>query len=278
MSKELLVIEEIPKVPVRWNYWESVKEVKVFMFKWKGLTENLALELYIARTVLSKPGARTDLKPEQTWSQYCLDIGSQKRIVNRWIDRLFLQPQDKSPEVPELPAGKFDVIYADPPWQYSNSGFEESAQSKYRTMPNEELFDFIEKLNPHIIQPAVLFLWVTAPFINIGFQVCEAWSFDYKTNMVWLKNKGPSIGWFVQGRHEHLFIATRGEGMHPKIRPISWFSALTTKHSKKPEEAYELIERMYPVDYKRPHHLELFARNAREGWVGWGLEYENKKD
>ena len=38
------------------------------------------------------------------------------------------------------------------------------------------------------------------------------------------------------------------------------------EHSRKPDEAYELIERMYPDLPK----IELFARSAREGWASWG--------
>lgn len=169
---------------------------------------------------------------------------------------------------PELPEGQFNVIYADPPWQYSNSGFDESAQQHYPTMTNEELYELIEKLNSSIADPAVLFLWVTNPFLYIGHQLIEAWSFDYKTDMVWVKNKGPSMGWFVTSRHEHLFIATRGEGMHPEFRPISWFQADATKHSKKPEIMYETIEKMYP----KGKYLELFARNTRPNWTSWGNE------
>jgi N6-adenosine-specific RNA methylase IME4 len=169
---------------------------------------------------------------------------------------------------PELPEGTFNVIYADPPWQYSNSGFDESAQQHYPTMTNEELYDMAEKLNPVIAEPAVLFLWVTNPFLWVGLQLCEAWSFDYKTNFAWIKNKGPSMGWFNLARHELLFIATRGEGMHPVERPNSWFEGEVTKHSKKPEAIYEMIEKMYP----NQKYLELFARNTRQGWTSWGNE------
>jgi N6-adenosine-specific RNA methylase IME4 len=38
------------------------------------------------------------------------------------------------------------------------------------------------------------------------------------------------------------------------------------EHSRKPDEAYELIERIYPDLPK----IELFARNARPGWQAWG--------
>jgi N6-adenosine-specific RNA methylase IME4 len=40
------------------------------------------------------------------------------------------------------------------------------------------------------------------------------------------------------------------------------------EHSRKPDEAYEMIERMYPDLPK----IELFARQARLGWAAWGNE------
>ena len=39
------------------------------------------------------------------------------------------------------------------------------------------------------------------------------------------------------------------------------------KHSRKPAEAYELIEKRSKGPY-----LEMFAREARENWERWGLE------
>ena len=42
----------------------------------------------------------------------------------------------------------------------------------------------------------------------------------------------------------------------------------STKHSKKPIVAYEMIEKMFPKSTK----IELFARNHREGWDVWGNE------
>jgi hypothetical protein len=37
MNKELIILEE-PKVPTNWNYDQSVKKVKVWVYKWKNLT------------------------------------------------------------------------------------------------------------------------------------------------------------------------------------------------------------------------------------------------
>ena len=54
----------------------------------------------------------------------------------------------------------------------------------------------------------------------------------------------------------------------PARRPPSVIHAPTREHSRKPDEAYELIERMYPELPK----IELFARGRREGWTAWGNE------
>ena len=40
-----------------------------------------------------------------------------------------------------------------------------------------------------------------------------------------------------------------------------------TKHSKKPEEFYGIIEEMY-----QGKKIELFSRKQRKGWEMWGLE------
>lgn len=49
------------------------------------------------------------------------------------------------------------------------------------------------------------------------------------------------------------------------------FTEPATKHSKKPEIAYKIIEDLYPDTEK----VELFARNEREGWDCWGNEVPN---
>jgi N6-adenosine-specific RNA methylase IME4 len=40
-----------------------------------------------------------------------------------------------------------------------------------------------------------------------------------------------------------------------------------TEHSRKPEELYTEIERLF-----EGHRCELFAREERSGWDAWGLE------
>src|SRR5262249_23037626 len=102
-----------------------------------------------------------------------------------------------------------------------------------------------------------------------------AWGFEYKTGAVWAKDV-IGLGHFVRGQHEHLLIATRGDFPCPLPgnRPSSVIQAPRREHSRKPDEAYELIERMYPELPK----IELFARNSRRGWDAWGNQAPGSAD
>ena len=165
---------------------------------------------------------------------------------------------------PEMPEGIFNVIYADPPWQYSNSGFASSAVKQYETMPTPEICKLKFKMDKN----AVLFLWATNPLLGDAFKVISAWGFEYKTNFVWVKkDSGATGGFYVLGRHELLLIAVKGQ-MLPFKTFDSVIESQKTKHSVKPEIVYEFIEAMYP----NRAFLELFARQKRKGWTTFGTE------
>ena len=118
---------------------------------------------------------------------------------------------------------------------------------------------------------AVLFMWATSPNLQQAFDVLAAWGFEYVTSLAWVKDK-IGLGYWVRGQHELLLIARRGSmpAPLPADRPPSVINAARREHSRKPDEAYELIERMYPGLPK----LELFARGQREGWIAWGNQAE----
>lgn len=83
-----LIISEIlekPNIPKEWNYDDSVKKVKGFVYKAKNLTQEILKELWIAREKLSSRYYRDGAKVP-SWSQYCVEIGSSKQVVNRWLN------------------------------------------------------------------------------------------------------------------------------------------------------------------------------------------------
>jgi len=127
-------IKSAPTIPEDWSYDESVKKVQGFIYKWRNITEELLTELWIAREKIKgifeeyQKGGGTKVPPPPTWSGYCRDIGSSRQVVNRWLAAYEGKPKkllDAPP--PDLPAGKYFVLYADPPWKYQNTGFDESA-------------------------------------------------------------------------------------------------------------------------------------------------------
>ena len=91
---KLIKIDKLdkPEIPEDWDYNESVKNIKGFIYKMKNLTEEILNELWIARGILSKSGATGHIKnlsdanaPLKTWNDYCEEIGEDKSTVNRWL-------------------------------------------------------------------------------------------------------------------------------------------------------------------------------------------------
>ena len=171
-------------------------------------------------------------------------------------------------EPPPLPPGLFDVILADPPWAYDNQIESWGPTSlHYPPMPLADIC----RLPVPAAGNAVLFLWVTNPFLRDAFGVVDAWGFEYKTNIVWVKRNlaRPGSGFYVRGRHELLFVCTRGRMVPDQAgrSPVgSVLEADAGEHSAKPDEVYALIESIYPGRAC----LELFARRNRPGWTAWG--------
>lgn len=174
---------------------------------------------------------------------------------------------------------KFDVIYADPPWHYNSRRasagiFGGGAGFHYPTMNDDEICALpvaeISATN------AVLFLWVTFPHLQTGLRVIDAWGFTYKTcAFTWVKLnptcKGVffGVGYYTKSNAEICLLATRGKILTPAVNDISQvIVAPRREHSRKPDEAWRRIQRLYP-DQSR---IELFARETREKWACWGNE------
>ena len=169
-----------------------------------------------------------------------------------------------------LPTGeqKFSVIYADPPWRYDFSETtNREIENQYPTMDIEEIKTI--DLSKFCHTDAVIYLWATAPKLREGLAVIEAWGFEYKTNMVWVKDK-IGMGYWARNQHELILIGTRGKFPPPPSdkRVSSIIEAPRTKHSQKPMQCAELLETLYPEMAK----IELFCREPRKGWAAWGNE------
>ena len=172
---------------------------------------------------------------------------------------------------------KFSTILADPPWQFANRtgkmAPEHRRLHRYQTM---KLQDICKVPVPEIAADrAHLYLWVPNALLAEGLEVMKAWGFTYKTNVVWYKVRkdggpdGRGVGFYFRNVTELLLFGIRGRirTLQPGRTEVNIMVSRKQEHSRKPDLAYDLIERCSPGPY-----LELFARSPREGWAQWGDE------
>ncbi len=192
---------------------------------------------------------------------------------------------------PPLPNARYDVIYADPPWDYGgkmqydkscikseNAGFKRAifisaADFKYPTLKLGRL----KELDVASIasDDCVLFMWTTGPQLAGAVALGEAWGFQYKTvAFVWDKQVH-NPGRYTLSQTEFVLAFKRGKFPAPRgARNIKQLvSARRGGHSEKPEIVIEGITKMFPTQRK----IELFARKNHDGWDSWGLEIPGSK-
>ena len=169
---------------------------------------------------------------------------------------------------PPLPAGPFELVYADPPWQLGNPQSAYAPEQYYPTMA----LDDICAMQVPAADDALLYLWAVNSHLPDALAVMQAWGFSYRGCEVWVK---PSIGMGVwtRNRHELLLIGSRGNAS-PAARTLlldSVIEAPRGRHSEKPPVVYERLEPPYP----EPSKVELVARGTpRPGWTAWGNQLD----
>lgn len=203
-------------------------------------------------------------------------IDAMRRTVENPLDILF----------PAFPEVKYDIIYADPPWDYGgklqydrssiksvNVGFENkifisAANFHYPTVSLKKL----KKLDvPSIAaNDCILFLWATGPQMENAISLGVAWGFEYKTiAFVWDKQVH-NPGHYTLSQTEFVLAFKKGRFPAPRgarnIRQL--VSVHRGKHSEKPEVVIDDITKMFPKQRK----MELFARKFHAGWDCWGLD------
>lgn len=193
-------------------------------------------------------------------------LSNQKDSINKVYHEIRKKlSEDNIKEIPMLKSN-FSIIYADPPWKYNFSQTNErSIETHYQVMSLEQ----IKKMKIPSTKDSILFLWATAPKLKEAIEVIDSWGFEYKTCAVWDKEI-IGMGYWFRGQHELLLLATKGKVRTPeeKNRISSVIRIKRGRHSEKPKEIYEVIEKMFPNET----YLELFARNKRDNWVSWGNE------
>jgi len=187
---------------------------------------------------------------------------------------------------PKLPDKKFDIILADPPWDYGGKmQFDKSSTSKDKIDLSKNIFisaagfkyptlkiSELKKLLIHKItkNDCLLFMWSSSPHLAQAIELGQAWGFKYRTvAFVWDKMTH-NPGHYTLSNCELCLVFKHGRIPKPRgARNIQQLiRSPRKKHSEKPIEVIQAIEKMFPTQER----IELFARKKIEGWSAWGLD------
>lgn len=178
---------------------------------------------------------------------------------------------------------KFNVIYADPPWKYSNKrtggSMSSGSEAQYKTMSIDELCAL--NISEITSNNAVLFLWITKPLLvesattdkGVLQRLLNSWNFNAKSMITWKKTTGLGMGFWVRCQQEHLLICTRGD-----VKPFRSVQKDVVhfprgSHSEKPDGFRNIIENL-TKNLSERNMLELFARKKVDNWTCWGLDID----
>ena len=174
---------------------------------------------------------------------------------------------------------KYNIIYADPSWQYNarkntETAFGGGAMKHYPTMPISE----IKKMDVASLAAdnCALLMWCTFPQLPEQLNVLKSWGFRYATNaFTWVKtNKKQTekpffgLGYYTKSNAEICVLGIKGK-MKPVSNCVSQIVMTPIqRHSQKPAVIRDKIVELFG-DIPR---VELFARETAQGWDVWGNE------
>lgn len=157
---------------------------------------------------------------------------------------------------------RYACILVDPPWPYANTATRGAAAKHYPTMSLAEL----ERLpvGQLAMPQSHLHLWTTASFLYDAIGLLHMWGFVDRGLLTWGKDgMGPGNYW--RNCCEYLLLGVRGTLVFQDHSIRNLYTSKRGKHSRKPDQVRVLIEKVSPAP-----RLELFGREAVDGWTVWG--------
>jgi len=187
------------------------------------------------------------------------------------------------------PPQKYKLCLIDPPWRYGRGHVigHGKAEGHYGTADWQTLAAALDV--PSILEKdATVLMWATAPKLDDAMKLGHAWSLQYVTMFLnWIKttkkdgNLRMGMGRTTRINAEHLLMFHKGrgaQGIRTKDNSAHNVAfAPIQGHSRKPAEAFDVIERVF--DVRNAPSIELFARDpTREGWAAWGNEVKGLEE
>ena len=161
-----------------------------------------------------------------------------------------------------LPAGVFEVVVMDPPWNYGREYDPEGSRvaNPYPEMTQAQLLE----MQPPFAEDCAVFLWTTHQFLWDAKELLDRWGFTYKANLVWDKER-MGMGAWLRMQCEFCLIGVKG---NPTWKNTTWRDVIREarrEHSRKPEVFYQMVE-----EITVGRRLEYFSRGGRPGWEAFG--------
>jgi N6-adenosine-specific RNA methylase IME4/DNA-binding XRE family transcriptional regulator len=165
------------------------------------------------------------------------------------------------------PAGQYNVIVIDPPWEMQKIEREvapNQANFDYPTMDEDELAD----MTLPAADDCHLFCWTTHKHLPMALRLLDAWGFRYVLTMVWHKPGGFQPFGLPQYNCEFAVYGRKGSPKFIDTKAFNTcFEAPRREHSRKPDEFYDVIRRVTGGS-----RIDIFSRENRDGFDCWGNE------
>ena len=197
-----------------------------------------------------------------------------KKSWNYIANHILPLPRREPENEPEpLPKGKYNIILADPPWNFWGGGHKNQSQH-YDTLTIDKLSSMeVEKL---AADDCIIFLWATFPILPEAIELLHQWGFNYATvGFVWVKPTKKDnrkwfwgLGYWTRSNTEICLIGTKGSIERKSASVHQIICEPPREHSRKPDVVREKIVELVG-DLPR---IELFARQKVEGWDAYGKE------
>ena len=192
------------------------------------------------------------------------------------------------------PALKYGTVEIDFPWAYGNHGNSGGGMfgangrrgicPTYRTMPLKQIAEW--RLPFEVAESAHMYLWTPkdAQFMEAAPGIIRGLGFRPVNLRVWRKHPHKGPGQWEQSTVEFVWRGVRGPLWRRPLAELrrillyvptdvigspDMIGVAASEHSRKPDEFYREARWMSP-----PPHLSLFQRRERDGWYGWGDQYE----
>jgi N6-adenosine-specific RNA methylase IME4/ParB-like chromosome segregation protein Spo0J len=187
-----------------------------------------------------------------------LNKAKQKKECEERVDNTFENP----------PAGRYRTIVIDPPWPVTKIVRDVRPNQDTMSYPTMTLDEIARIPIPEIAMEdgCHVYLWATHKYLPQAIKLFDKWGVKYQCLMTWVKPTGMTpFTWMYNT--EHVLFGRVGSLKVKQMGLKLSFEAPSRGHSTKPDVFYERVLAASPGP-----RLDMFARQARDGFTAWGDE------